>query len=93
MNYKEIADWFNENGYTTVRGKRLRNANTHPTLKKKKMNDEKHNLLFPSSLTNCSIEITDKRTLIHKPSNGTNVLDVVKTPLPAPSNLFFILVL
>ena len=61
MNYKQIADWLNENGYTTVRGKRFRNAHTHSILKKKKMSDEKHNRLFPSSLTNCSLEITDKR--------------------------------
>jgi hypothetical protein len=36
MNYKEIADWLNENGYTTVRGKRFRNADTNFILKKKK---------------------------------------------------------
>jgi len=61
MDYKEIEDWLNENRYTTVRGKRFRNAHTHSILKKKKMSDEKHNLLFPSSLTNCSLEITGKR--------------------------------
>ena len=61
MNYKELADWLNENGYSTVRGKRFRNAHTHSIVKKKKMSDEKHNRLYPSSLTNCSLEVTDKR--------------------------------
>jgi DNA invertase Pin-like site-specific DNA recombinase/DNA-binding transcriptional MerR regulator len=61
MNYKEIADWLNENGYLTVRGKRFRNAHTHSIVKKKKMSDDKHNRMYPSSLTNCSLEVTDKR--------------------------------
>ena len=61
MNYKEIADWLNDNGYTTVRGKRFRNAHTHSIVKKKKMSDEKHSRMYPSSLTNCSLEVTDKR--------------------------------
>ena len=60
MNYKEIADWLNDNGYTTTRGKKFRNAHTHSIIKKKKKSDEKHNRLYPSSLTNCSLEVTDK---------------------------------
>ena len=61
MNYKEIADWLNDNEYSTVRGKRFRNAHTHSIVKKKKMSDERHNRMYPSSLTNCSLEVTDKR--------------------------------
>jgi DNA-binding transcriptional MerR regulator len=61
MNYKEIADWLNDNGYTTTRGKKFRNAHTHSIVKKKKMSDEKHNRMYPSSLNNCSLEVTDKR--------------------------------
>ena len=60
-NYRQIADWLNDNGYTTVRGKRFRNAHTHSIVKKKKMSDERHNRMYPSSLTNCSLEVTDKR--------------------------------
>ena len=41
MNYKEIADWLNDNGYTTVRGKRFRSAHTRSILKKKKISDDK----------------------------------------------------
>ena len=66
MNYKEIEDWLNENGYTTVRGKRFRNAHTHSIVKKKKRSDEKHSRLYPSSLTNCSLEVTDKRLVNSK---------------------------
>ena len=51
MNYKEIADWLNDNGYTTTRGKRFRNAHTHSIIKKKKMSDERHNRMYSSSLT------------------------------------------
>ena len=61
MNYKEIAEWLNENGYKTSRGHSFRNNHTHSIIKKKKMSDEKHNRLYPSSLTNCSLEVTDKR--------------------------------
>ncbi len=63
MNFKQIAYWLIENGYFTVRGKKFKNAHTHFILKKKKMSDDKHNRLYPSSLTNCSLEITDKSKL------------------------------
>ena len=61
MNYKEVADWLNENGYKTSRGHSFRNNHTLSIIKKKKISDEKHNRLYPSSLTNCSLEVTDKR--------------------------------
>ena len=35
MNYQEIADWLNNNGYTTVRGKEFGNAHAHSIIKKK----------------------------------------------------------
>ena len=61
MNYKEIADWLNDNGYTTSRGKKFRNAHTHSIVKKKKLSDEKHTRLYPSTMENCSLEVTDRR--------------------------------
>jgi DNA-binding transcriptional MerR regulator len=61
MNYKEIADWLNDNGYTTSRGKKFRNAHTHSIVKKKKLSDEKHIRLYPSTMENCSLEVTDRR--------------------------------
>ena len=29
MNYKEVADWLNENGYKTTRGHSFKNGHTH----------------------------------------------------------------
>ncbi|MCD8526066.1 MAG: recombinase family protein [Alphaproteobacteria bacterium] len=40
-NYQEIADWLNDNGYTTTRGRRFRNAHTHSIIKKRKIRDER----------------------------------------------------
>lgn len=34
MNYKQVADWLNDNGYTTPRGKTFRNNHTHSIVKK-----------------------------------------------------------
>ena len=56
-NFQQIADWFNENGITTVRGKKFRNAHTHSIVKKKMLSDNKRNQLYPSSLTNCAFRI------------------------------------
>ena len=61
MNYKQVADWLNENGYETVRGRKFRSAHTHSIVKKKRISDEKHSQLYPSSMENCSLEVTDKR--------------------------------
>ena len=61
MNYKEIADWLNNNGYTTSRGKKFRNAHTHSIVKKKRLSDDKHTRLYPSTMENCSLEVTDRR--------------------------------
>ena len=38
-NFQQIADWFNENGITAVRGKKFRNAHAHSIVKKKKVRD------------------------------------------------------
>ena len=61
MNYKEIADWLNDNGYTTSRGKKFRNAHTHSIVKKKRLSDDKHTRLYPSTMENCSLDVTDRR--------------------------------
>ena len=61
MNYKQVADWLNENGYETARGKKFRSAHTHSIVKKKRISDEKHSQLYPSSLENCSLDVTDKK--------------------------------
>ena len=63
MNYKEIADWLNDNGYSTVRGKRFRNAHTHSIVKKKKMSDEKLHKKYPEVRSDFKIDVFDKRLI------------------------------
>ena len=63
MNYKEIADWLNERGIKTARGKKFRNAHTHSILKKKRLSDERFQQTFPSQISNCSIEHFDKSVI------------------------------
>lgn len=36
MNFKEIADWLNENGHLTPRGNKFRNNHVHSIAKKRK---------------------------------------------------------
>ena len=63
MNYKEIADWLNENGYTTLRGKKFRNNHTHSIMKKKRLSNKIFSRTNPSEFSNCSIEVYDKSIL------------------------------
>ena len=65
MNYKQIADWLNDNGYKTLRGSKFRNAHTHSIIQKKRMSDSRYSKTYPSQLNNCSIEVIDK-TLINQ---------------------------
>ena len=61
LNYRENADLLNDNGYTTSRGKKFRNAHTHSIVKRKRLSDNKHPRLYPSTMENCSLEGTDRR--------------------------------
>jgi hypothetical protein len=63
MNYKEIADWLNDNGYKTLRGKRFRNAHTHSIVKKKRLSIDKFSKTYPTEVSNCSLEVYDKSIL------------------------------
>ena len=38
-NYEQSANWLNDNGYTTPRGKRFGNAHTHSIVKKKNIRE------------------------------------------------------
>ena len=48
-------------GYVPARGKVFKGNHVHSIVKKKKMSDEKYSRMYPSTLTNCSLEVTDKR--------------------------------
>ena len=64
-NYKQSADWLNENGYTTPRGKKFRNAHTHSIVKKKKIRDVRLNQYYEPILTDFSLRFIDK-TLVNQ---------------------------
>ena len=63
MNYKQIADWLNDNGYKTVRGSKFKNNHTHSIVKKKRLSNHRHTKTYPSEISNCSLEIYDKRLI------------------------------
>ena len=45
MGYRKIAEWLNEHGYKTVRGKGFFNTHVFSILKKKRIRDERLNAL------------------------------------------------
>ena len=64
-NYKQIADWMNENGYKTPRGKKFRNAHAHSIVKKKKVRDVKISRTYEPIISNFSLKFID-RTLVNQ---------------------------
>ena len=58
-NYQQIADWLNDNGYKTPRGKKFRNAHAHSIVKKKKIRE-----LGWIELTNLNSQISHYDLLI-----------------------------
>ena len=66
LNYQEIADWLNERGYTTTRGKKFRNSHAHSIIKKKKSSDIRYNITYPSQISGCSLEVVDKTIINSK---------------------------
>lgn len=64
-NYKQIADWMNENGYKTPRGKKFRNAHAHSIVNKKKARDVTVNKIYEPIISNFSLQFID-RTLVNE---------------------------
>ena len=64
-NFQQIADWFNENGITTVRGKKFRNAHAHSIVKKKMIRDVHILKKYEPKLSNFALRFIDK-TLINQ---------------------------
>ena len=50
----------NENGYTTPRGKKFRNAHTHSIVKKKKIREVRLNRLYAPVMSDFSLRFVDK---------------------------------
>jgi len=61
--FETIADWMNENGYSTVRGKRFRGSHVHSIVKKKKIRDERSNREYKPEYSNFQVKFVD-RTLV-----------------------------
>ena len=66
-NFQEIADWFNENGITTVRGKKFRNAHAHSIVKKKMVRDVHILKKYKPKLSNFALRFLDKTLINNDP--------------------------
>jgi len=64
-NFQQIADWFNANGITTVRGKKFRNAHAHSIVKKKKVREVRIDKRYEPKLSNFALRFLDK-TMINQ---------------------------
>ena len=56
MNFKEIADWLNENGHLTPRGNKFRNNHVHSIAKKRKRRLEILDTEPTLSISNMSVQ-------------------------------------
>ena len=59
--FKQIADWLNEKGYLSVRGKKFKGNHVHSIVKKKRLKDEKLEREYPEVWSDFSLEVVDKR--------------------------------
>ena len=55
-----IANWLNDNGYKSARGKVFRNPHIHSILKKKQIADDKRNKRYSPKIENMNIKIAQK---------------------------------
>ena len=62
--FETIANWLNDNGYPTVRGKRFRGNHVHSIVKKKRIRDERLGQRHEPQLSNFGLRFVD-RTLIN----------------------------
>ena len=64
-NYRQIADWLNQNDYKTPRGKMFHGSHAHSIVKKKKVREGRLNRRYPPKLSNFALRFVD-RTLINQ---------------------------
>ena len=62
--FNQIAEWLNEKGYLSVRGKRFRGSHVHSIVKKKRLKDEKLKRDYPEVRSDFSLEVVDKTILM-----------------------------
>ena len=68
--FEQIAEWLNEKGYLSVRGKRFRGAHVHSIVKKKRLKDEKLEREYPEVWSDFSLEVVDKTLVNNLNSRG-----------------------
>jgi len=61
LGYRKIAQWLNERGYTTPRGKRFFNNHVFSILKKKRLRDERLNREVEVEYRNFSLEFMERK--------------------------------
>ena len=61
--FDQIAEWLNEKGYLSVRGKKFKGNHVHSIVKKKRLKDEKLEREYPEVRSDFSLEVVDKRLI------------------------------
>ena len=64
MTFDAIAEWLNNEGYLTVRGKTFRGTHVHSILKKRVAKEELLNRDYPPVWSDFSMEVVDKTILM-----------------------------
>ena len=64
ITFGAIAEWFNEKGYLTVRGKRFKGAHVHSILKKRLAKEELRKRAYPEVWSDFSMEVVNKTILM-----------------------------
>ena len=62
--FDQIAEWLNEKGYLSVRGKKFKGNHVHSIVKKKRLKDQKLERVYPDVWSDFSLEAFDK-TLVN----------------------------
>ena len=61
--FTKIAEWLNDKGYSTVRGRIFKSSHVHSIVKKKRVSDERLTIRYEPKLSNFGLRFLD-RTLI-----------------------------
>ena len=73
MTFDAIAEWLNNEGYLTLRGKQFRGAHVHSILKKRLAKEELLNREYPTVWSDFSMEVVNKTILMSDFEGPTNV--------------------
>jgi len=61
--FDQIAEWLNQKGYLSVRGKKFKGNHVHSIVKKERLKDEKLERVYPEVRSDFSLELVDKTLL------------------------------